>query len=238
MRYFCPGWIALAATVALTAICLPGATAAPILPQADPVPPPVPPLTAAIAKLTADATAYQSTSGSIATIQAAIAVAQAQLVALQATAGTLATAIIADQATIAGLVNVPTPTPTPTPTPVPPTPIPTPPTGVVSFLVLTDPSTCPPCAKLAPVLTALAKTGVPVTTMSVSDPAASKYAATAEPTTILLVDSVEPPNNKAATRFVGYGDQPLFVDWYSRNVVIFKKNSTAPKLQDFLNPFK
>jgi hypothetical protein len=162
----------------------------------------------------------------LATATSAATAAQAALTTAQGSVATGNTTLASDLAKLQAVLasHYPIVPPAPTPTPVPPTPTPTPPTPsgpVVSLLVLSDPETCVPCKQYQPILAATAATGIPIQTMSLSDPAASQYKATAEPTTILLVNGKEPGDGPAVTRALGVHSQAALVDWWTRNQNIY-----------------
>ena len=157
------------------------------VPKSTPAPSP---LQLAIAKLAADVTIYEATSGSLAVHQAAVAVLLPSTSAAQA-------AVVADQAALSALVGPVTPGPGPGPVA----------THVVSILAITDTATCPPCRSLQPTLDSLAAAGVPITYAAGSDQAvASKWQVSAMPTLIMLVDGAEPGDVTMRThmRIVGF----------------------------------
>ena len=150
------------------------------------------PIQAALAKLTASSTAYEATAGSL-------AVAQAVVDQLTPTAKALATQVQADQAALAALVGVPTPNPTPVPV------------GPQVSLLVIGSTTCVPCIAMHPDIDALKASGVPISrTDTDTDPTAAKWAVTATPTTIVLVDG------KEVQRYVGKLDKAALSDWYTK----------------------
>ena len=155
----------------------------------------VTPLQAALAKLVADSVAWESTNGSL-------AAAQAVVTNLTPIATTQAQAIVADQAEIAKLVNVPTPQPQP----------PAPPGPAVTLLVIGS-TTCAPCVEMHADIDALKASGIPISRIDTDkDPTAAKWAVTATPTSLVLVDGVE------VNRYVGKLSKAALKDWYDKSL--------------------
>ena len=151
------------------------------------------PLQQAIAKLAADATLYESTSGSLAAAKSAADAAAGALLALQASASNAAAAVQADTLALAQLIG---PVPNPTPGPIVPS---------VSLLVLSS-DACAPCKILEPILAQLAVEGLPVS-VSKTDADATRYALKATPTFVMLLGT------KEVSRNVGTLDEAQIRDW-------------------------
>lgn len=200
-------------------------TAAPVVPQLSPI-------QAALAKLTVDLTAYETTAGSLALAQATLAAQQAAVSSLTLATSASQQAVAADQQALAALTA-----PIPSPTPVnPPGPV----VPVVSILAITDTATCAPCRLLQPTLDELKAAGVPIRGPRPSE----QWSVTATPTLILLVDDKEPgdASTRDATRVVGFDPQldskgkPVVVNghqrpkqdllgWYQANLAYVKEHS-------------
>ena len=153
------------------------------------------PIQQAIAKLAADASLYESTSGSLAAAKSAADAAAGAFLALQQSASNAAAAVQADTLALQALIG-PVPTPNPTPGPVVPT---------VSVLVLSS-DACAPCKILEPIIAKLAGEGLPVS-VSKTDADATKYALKATPTFVMLV------GGKEVSRNVGTLDEAQIRDW-------------------------
>jgi thiol-disulfide isomerase/thioredoxin len=156
-------------------------------------PAPISPIQAALDKIAADSIALAAAQAKVASLVSA----QADLAASQQQ-------LAADRVALNSLLDPlgPTPEPGPTPGPIAPT---------VSVVVVGS-TTCGPCIAMHADIDALKAAGMPIIRVDTDvDPSAAKWAVTATPTTIVLV------NGKEESRYVGKLSKAALQDWYSKS---------------------
>ena len=163
------------------------------------------PIQAILARLVADASVLDSTTGSLSVAHSATLAAQQAEADMLARANAARAAVKQDQLDLAAAAGNDPPAPGPGPSPA---------THIVSLLAITSTATCAPCRALQPILDAMRAAGANIQTADGNDPAVcAKWAVDSIPVVIVLVDGSEPAQDKSITRAHGITGQKSLTVW-------------------------
>ena len=163
------------------------------------------PIQAILARLVADASVLDSTTGSLSMAHSATLAAQQAEADMLAKANAARAAVKQDQLDLAAAAGNDPPAPGPGPVPA---------THIVSLLAITSTATCAPCRQLQPILDAMRAAGANIQTADGNDPAVcAKWAVDSIPVVIVLVDGSEPAQDKSITRAHGITGQKSLATW-------------------------